>query len=111
MGQNSAVPLRSAEGPQRHPEATSELTISPDSDVKVEPSAQDAELQTPVASEALTLLRNEVKQHIDALDGPAKLRLRKLANVAEKAMPSVPFFLMRTDFCLSRTMKAEVERL
>jgi hypothetical protein len=64
--------------------AGSELNTSPGSDTKVS-SPQGAALRTPVTSEALTSLRNEIKQHIDVLDVPSKSRRQKLGNAAEKA--------------------------
>ena len=42
-------------------------------------------LQTPVTSEALTLLQSRIKDDAQLLDSPSKHRLQKLANAAEKA--------------------------
>jgi hypothetical protein len=83
-----------------------ELAIPPSSDIKVALPAQDAVLQTPVTSEALTLLRNEVNQYIDVLNSSVRSRLQKL----KRLMQSVPFFLMRIGFCSNRTTKADPER-
>lgn len=66
-------PNRVLRGVQRPP---AELAIPPSSDIKVALPAQDAVLQTPVTSEALTLLRNESRSRASvrsAVIGTAKV--------------------------------------
>lgn len=43
------------------------------------------ELQTPVTSEALTLLHDRIEKDAHALDGPSRQRLRKLVDAAHKS--------------------------
>jgi hypothetical protein len=48
-------------------------------------SQQGDVLQTPVTSESLASLRNQVEQEHRGLDGRGRIRLQKLGNAAEKA--------------------------
>jgi hypothetical protein len=40
---------------------------------------------TPVTSKALTMLRKQIEQDANKLDGPSKARLEKFANAAQKS--------------------------
>jgi hypothetical protein len=62
-----------------------ELCVPTVDKVKVECCSQGEILQTPITSEALTLLQSRIEDDAQLLDSPSKLRLRKLANAAEKA--------------------------
>jgi DDE superfamily endonuclease len=62
-----------------------ELSVPKNDEVKVESCPQSEVLQTPVTAEALTLLQSRIEDDAQLLDSPSKLRLRKLANAAEKA--------------------------
>ena len=75
-----------------------ELYVPKDDEVKVESCPQGTVLQTPVTSEALTLLRSRIEHDAHVLDGSSKHCLQKLANVAEKAFPERALLLDENRF-------------
>jgi len=62
-------------------------------DRKVESCTQVEVPQTPVTSEALTVLRTQIEQDADKLDGPSRNRLQKFANAAQKSFAECAILL------------------
>lgn len=76
----------------------------------MESCLQGEVLQTPVTSEALTLLQSRIEDDAQLLDSPSRRRLQKLANAAEKAFAKPALLLDKNRLLVDQNNESNCRR-